>query len=35
MVWIDPENEAVVVARWMDGAHSAGLVRLVAQGLRN
>ena len=33
MVWIDPENEAVVVARWLDGAHSAGFVRLVAQAL--
>lgn len=33
MVWIDPENEAVVVARWLDGAHSAGFVRRVAQGL--
>lgn len=34
MVWIDPENEAVVVTRWLDGAHSAGFVRLVAQGLK-
>jgi len=31
MVWIDPDNEAVVVARWLDGAHSAGFVRRVAQ----
>ena len=33
MVWIDPDNEAVVVARWLDGAHSAGFVRRVAQSL--
>ena len=33
MVWIDPDNEAVVVARWLDGAHSAGFVRRVAQAL--
>ena len=31
MVWIDPENAAVVVARWLDGAHSAGFARRVAQ----
>jgi hypothetical protein len=31
MVWIDPEAEAVVVARWLDGAHSADFVRLVAR----
>jgi CubicO group peptidase (beta-lactamase class C family) len=34
MVWIDPAHEAVVVARWLDGAHSAEFVRLVAQQLR-
>ena len=33
MVWIDPGNEAVVVARWLDGAHSAGFVSRVAQAL--
>jgi hypothetical protein len=33
MVWIDPDNEAVVVARWLDGAHSAVFVRRVAQSL--
>jgi len=33
MVWIDPDNEAVVVARWLDGAQSAGFVRRVAQAL--
>ena len=32
-VWIDPENEAVVVARWLDGAHVAGFVELVARAL--
>jgi CubicO group peptidase (beta-lactamase class C family) len=31
MVWIDPDNDAVVVTRWLDGADSAGFVRLVAQ----
>ena len=31
MVWIDPANEAVVVARWLDGAHSAEFLRRVAQ----
>jgi CubicO group peptidase (beta-lactamase class C family) len=35
MTWIDPDNEAVVVARWLDGAHSAGFVRRVAQALRS
>ena len=33
MVWIDPDNEAVVVARWLDGAHSAGFVSRVAQAM--
>ncbi len=33
MVWIDPDNEAVIVARWLDAAHSAGFVRRVAQAL--
>ena len=33
MVWMDPDHEAVVVARWLDGAHSAGFVRRVAQAL--
>jgi CubicO group peptidase (beta-lactamase class C family) len=32
-VWIDPEAEAVVVARWLDGAHSAGFVSRVVQAL--
>jgi hypothetical protein len=35
MVWIDPDHEAVVVARWLDGAHSAEFVRHVAQALRS
>ena len=35
LVWIDPDNEAGVVARWLDGAHSAGFVRRVAQALRS
>ena len=32
-VWIDPEKEAVVVWRWLDGAHSAGFVSRVAGAL--
>jgi CubicO group peptidase (beta-lactamase class C family) len=32
-VWIDPDHDAVIVARWLDGAHSAGFVRRVAQAL--
>jgi CubicO group peptidase (beta-lactamase class C family) len=33
LVWIDPGFDAVVVARWLDGAHSAGFVRHVVQAL--
>jgi hypothetical protein len=33
LVWIDPDREAVVVARWLDGAHSAGFVSRVVQAL--
>ncbi|QJR15266.1 serine hydrolase domain-containing protein [Usitatibacter palustris] len=32
-VWIEPEREAVVVVRWLDGAHSAGFVQLVSRAL--
>ena len=32
-VWIEPEREAVIVTRWLDGAHSAGFVRLIGQAL--
>lgn len=32
-VWIDPDSEAVVVTRWLDGAHSAGFVSRVVQAL--
>jgi CubicO group peptidase (beta-lactamase class C family) len=32
-VWIDPDHEAVVVARWLDGAHSEGFVERVAHAL--
>ena len=34
MTWIDPENASVVVARWLDGAHSKEFVSLVTQALR-
>jgi CubicO group peptidase (beta-lactamase class C family) len=33
MVWLDPDHDAVIVARWLDGAHSAGFVRRVARAL--
>ena len=33
-VWIDPDHEAVVVSRWLDGAHSAGFVSRVARIFR-
>jgi len=33
-VWIDPDHEAVVVSRWLDGAHSAGFVSRVARLLQ-
>jgi CubicO group peptidase (beta-lactamase class C family) len=33
-IWIDPAHEAVVVVRWLDGAHSPGFVSRVAQALR-
>jgi len=33
LVWIDPDHEAVVVARWLDGAHTAGFVSRVVQAL--
>jgi CubicO group peptidase (beta-lactamase class C family) len=32
-VWIDPEHDAVVVVRWLDGAHSRGFVSRVARAL--
>lgn len=32
-VWIDPDKQAVVVSRWLDGAHSAGFVSRMAQAL--
>lgn len=33
MVWIEPDREAVIAARWLDGAHAAQFVRLVAQAI--
>ena len=32
-VWIDPDHDAVVVARWLDGAHSAEFVSRIARVL--
>jgi CubicO group peptidase (beta-lactamase class C family) len=34
-VWIDPSNDAVVVVRWLDGAHWAEFVKRVVQGFRD
>jgi CubicO group peptidase (beta-lactamase class C family) len=31
--WIDPDHRAVVVTRWMDGAHAAGFVTRVVKAL--
>ena len=31
MTWSDPENQAVVVTRWLDGAHTAEFVRLMVE----
>ena len=30
MVWIDPENDMVIVVRWLDNAHNTGFVSRVA-----
>ena len=32
-VWVEPALEAVVVARWLDGAHAAGFVSRVSRAL--
>ena len=34
-VWLEPEQRAVVVVRWLDGAHAPGFVDRVAQALRS
>jgi len=31
--WIDPNNDALVVARWLDEVHSAGFVRFDVRAL--
>ena len=33
LTWIDPDHDAVVVVRWLDGAHTAGFVARVSQAL--
>ena len=33
LTWIDPDHDAVIVARWLDGAHTAGFVARVSQAL--
>jgi len=35
MTWIDPDHDAVIVTRWLDGDHAAEFVRLVTQALRS
>jgi hypothetical protein len=30
---VDPEHDAVIVSRWLDGSHATGFVRLVAEAL--
>jgi CubicO group peptidase (beta-lactamase class C family) len=32
-VWIDPDHQAVIVTRWLDGAHAPGFVSRVAKVL--
>jgi CubicO group peptidase (beta-lactamase class C family) len=32
-VWVDPDNEMVVVWRWLDGAYSAEFVRRLGEAL--
>jgi CubicO group peptidase (beta-lactamase class C family) len=32
-VWVDPAHEAVIVTRWLDGAHAPGFVSRVARAL--
>ena len=32
-VWIDPDHDAVIVTRWMDGAHAKGFVSRVVKVL--
>jgi CubicO group peptidase (beta-lactamase class C family) len=32
--WIDPDSRAVVVARWLDGAHVKGFVSRIAKALQ-
>jgi CubicO group peptidase (beta-lactamase class C family) len=34
-VWIDPDHEAVVVTRWLDGAHSKEFVRRVVEAFHS
>lgn len=33
-VWIDPELDAVIVLRWLEGAHAAGVMQAISQALR-
>ena len=34
-VWMEPEHDAVIVVRWLDGAHAPGFVSRVARALRD
>lgn len=33
-VWIEPELDAVIALRWLDGAHAAEVMRRISQALR-
>src|SRR5262245_43598776 len=34
VIWIDPEHDLVVVARWIDGAHVEPFLRLIVESVR-
>jgi hypothetical protein len=34
MVWMDPELQAVVVARWLDPAHHARFIAMMGRALQ-
>jgi CubicO group peptidase (beta-lactamase class C family) len=35
LVWIEPAHDAVVVARWLDPAHTAGFTQRMGEALRH
>jgi CubicO group peptidase (beta-lactamase class C family) len=34
VIWIDPEHDLVVVARWIDKAHVEPFLRLIVEAVR-